>query len=163
MSHRITDQACTVTYPSDPIFPILTAITQFQQDQEDTNIALERTKGAEVSALQDECKTLVELVRKRDVENRQLHKRAKEVQEESEEILAGKVAEGLRSHRKDMFDKNKQIETLKANISIQSKMIQGMSKHMVMKSVLRPEMSDSRLSLKRRASAADLDAERCLR
>jgi len=127
------------------------------------NIALKRTKEAEVSALQDECKTLVELVRKRDVENRQLHKRAKEVQEESEEILAGKVAQGLQSHRKDMFDKNKQIETLNANISIQSKIIQGMSKHMVMKSVLRPDMSDSRLSLKRRASAADLDTEHCLR
>lgn len=43
--------ACTVTYSSDPISPIVAAIAQFRQDQQEKSINLRRTKDAEISAL----------------------------------------------------------------------------------------------------------------
>jgi len=148
--------ACTVTCSSDPIYPIVAAITQFQQDQHENSSNVRRTKDAEISALQDECRTLAELVQKRDQENAWLHKRARQIQEESDKIVAGKVAEERQSYSKSALAKNERIETLEGKCGIQAKIIQGMHNHMGMKVIMAPEMSDGRRLLKRRASAADL-------
>ncbi|KAK5325956.1 hypothetical protein LTR70_002221 [Exophiala xenobiotica] len=145
-----------VTYLSNPIYPIVAAITQFQREQHENSRDVRRTKDAEISALQDECRTLAELVRKRDQENAWLHKRARQIQEESDVIVAGKVTEERQSYSKSMLVKNERIETLQKKCGIQAKIIQGMNNHMAMRVIMAPEMSDGRRLLKRRASAADL-------
>lgn len=83
-----------------------------------------------------------------------LHKRARQIQEETDGLVADKVAEERELYSKSILVKKEQIETLEKKCGIQAKIIQCVNSHMAMKVIISPEMSDGRRLLKRRASAA---------
>ena len=138
-------------------------MAHLQRDRDKDNSHFARAKHEEVSALRDECKTLAELVQKRDRENSWLHKRTKQIQGESDDALAAKVDEKLQSYSKDLLSKDAQIKKLNDKVKLQARIIRSMNNHMVLKGASRSCVRENSRPPKRRASAAGLDTDACLR